>query len=164
MSYHYDLFKYVHALYYVQHFTMYSTSYRFSCSDKDLFHAGVVPKPFPPVFDYLRYTVVCKSLVSKSTVVIQHWPIRTIKNDITSILIGPSSDFQVLFADKWLANHGTASHQGMAWKWGYWRLMTVQYIYNLLVPGSPCTYSVLSETVLVGAWGQSCMCALGVEI
>jgi len=38
------------------HFTMYSTSYRFSCSDKDLFYAGVVPKPFPPVFDHVRYT------------------------------------------------------------------------------------------------------------
>ena len=36
----------------------------------------------------LGSTVVCKSLVSKSTVVIQHWPIRTITNDITSILIG----------------------------------------------------------------------------
>ena len=33
-------------------------------------------------------TVVCKSLGSKSAVVIQHWPIRTITNDITSILIG----------------------------------------------------------------------------
>ena len=33
-------------------------------------------------------TVVSKSLVSKSALLIQHWPIRTITNDITSILIG----------------------------------------------------------------------------
>jgi len=33
-------------------------------------------------------TVVCKPFVSKSAVVIQHWPIRTITNDITSILVG----------------------------------------------------------------------------
>lgn len=72
------------------HFTMYSTSYRFSCSDKDLFYAGVVHKPFPPVFDHLWYTY------------------------------RKSSRLEV----------------GMAWKWGYWRLMTIQYIYNL-VPGSP---------------------------
>jgi len=31
-------------------------------------------------------TEVCTSLVSKSAVVNQHWPIRTITNDIISIL------------------------------------------------------------------------------
>ena len=49
---------------------------------------GWLHKPEPPGPFTRHGTVVCKSLVSKSAIVIQHRPIRTITNDITSILIG----------------------------------------------------------------------------
>jgi len=43
---------------------------------------------------HTRFTMVCKSLVSKCAVVIQHWPIVTITNDVTSILIGQLQIFR----------------------------------------------------------------------
>ena len=76
------------------------------------------------------FTVVSKSLVSKSAVVIQHWPIKTITNDITSILIGhiqisSSVHWQMTCKPRYNLDHG------ISWPGNETKELRMRYAWSL---------------------------------
>jgi len=79
--------------------------------------------------------MVCKSLVSKSTVAIQHWPIRTIKNDITSIVIGHLQIFKFcsLTNDLQTTVFMTSSPAPQPQKHKLWEKIQL-HVWTLLIP------------------------------
>ena len=93
----------------------------------------------------------CKSFVSKSAAVIQHWPIRTITNDITSILIGHfqifrfcslTNDLQTTMLILSHKCYGPWNQVVKAWEWGQWR------------SGNEASEGLGMRSVVAWEWGQ----------